>query len=186
VRLSTLASLALLVVATPARADVTSWFALGGGYGLERNALLRSADSAGSFSASFGVGSSPRGSFVLGGVFRSVTYFGLGTDISLSARLATRGFAQGDWGFAFDLGPGYRGWRGSDYGEFPLQGVITFGVPWGVQLAVGADVWNLSNTPNALGGFAVLEIDLLRLTLMRQGSTDAAWKNPSPAGGRGP
>ena len=36
----------------------------------------------------------------------------------------------------------------------------------------------------ATGGFAVIELDLLRLTLMRQGSTDAMWFNASPAGGR--
>jgi hypothetical protein len=32
----------------------------------------------------------------------------------------------------------------------------------------------------------MLEFDILRFTLMRQGSTDAWWKNPSPAGGKMP
>jgi hypothetical protein len=174
----------LLVTSSPARADVTSWLALGGGYGLERNVVGNSTDGAGSFSALLGVGSTPRARWVLGGVFRSVTYFGLGTDISLSGRVATGGFARGDWGAAIDLGLGYRYWRGGDYGQFPVHGVLTLGAPWGIELAIGADAFSLSGDPQARGGFALLEIDLLRLTLMRQGSTDKSWRNPAPAGGR--
>ena len=173
-------------LATPARADVTSWLALGGGYGLARNGVASSTDSAGAFSASIGVGTSPRSSFVVGGMFRSMTLVGLGTDISLGARLATGGFARGDWGLAFDLGLGYRYWGGGAYGQFPVQPIVTLGAPWGLQVAVGANVFDVAGGTQAVGGFAVLEIDLLRLTLMRQGSTDGAWRNPLPAGGRSP
>jgi hypothetical protein len=77
-----------------------------------------------------------------------------------------------------------RWWRAGAYGRYPIQAILLLGAPWGVQLALGADVWNLGGDPQAAGGFALLEIDLLRFTLMRQGSTDALWKNPSPAGGR--
>ena len=182
--LAALSLVAVLGLATRGRAAVTSWFAVGGGAGLANNARAGSTDSAGTFSASIGVGSSPRSSFVVGGVFRSVTYVGFGTDIGLAARFATGGFARGDWGAAFDLGLGYRYWGGGSYGEYPVQPLVTFGAPWGLQLGVGANLGNLAGNPQTVGGFAVLEIDLLRLTLMRQGSTDKAWKNPSPAGGR--
>ena len=43
---------------------------------------------------------------------------------------------------------------------------------------------NLAVHPSSIGGFALVEFDLMRFTLMRQGSTDAFWKNPLPAGGR--
>jgi hypothetical protein len=178
--------LAVGLITAPARADVTSWLALGGGYGLARNGVASSIDSAGTFSGSIGVGTSPRSALVVGGMFRSVTYVGFGTDIGLGARLATRGFARGDWGFAFDLGLGYRYWGSGNYGQFPVQPVATLGAPWGLQLGVGANVFSLDGATQAVGGFAVLEIDLLRLTLMRQGSTDSAWHNPLPAGGRTP
>jgi hypothetical protein len=61
------------------------------------------------------------------------------------------------------------------------------GAPWGLQLGVGGELWNLTpRDANAKGVVALLEIDLLRLTLMRQGATDRWWENPSPAGGRMP
>jgi hypothetical protein len=43
---------------------------------------------------------------------------------------------------------------------------------------------NLRDDASARGLVAVLEIDLLRLTVMRRGATDHYWENPSPAGGR--
>ena len=58
------------------------------------------------------------------------------------------------------------------------------GGPWGLQVGVGADVWNIGGEPYARGAVALLELDLLRLTVMRQGATDRWWENPSPAGGR--
>jgi hypothetical protein len=77
-----------------------------------------------------------------------------------------------------------RWWGNGNDGRYPLQGVLIAGAPFGLQLAVGADFLNLGGDPPSRGGFALIEIDLLRLTLMRQGSSDAAWKDPSPAGGR--
>ena len=59
------------------------------------------------------------------------------------------------------------------------------GGPWGLQLGVGGDFANiLTDDPGARGIVALLEMDLLRLTVMRQGATDRWWENPSPAGGR--
>ncbi len=167
-----------------ARADVSSWLAVGGGYSLERNDVTKSMDRAAAFSASIGVGSSPKKSFVVGGILRSVTYFTLGTDLTIGPRFATGGFARGQWGVAFDACVGARWWGLGDYGRYPLSPVVTLGAPWGFQLGVGASLWNLSGTPYATGGFAVLEMDLLRLTVMRQGATDQSWFNASPAGGR--
>ncbi len=175
-----------LLAAGPARADVTSWLAVGGGYGVAHSATQGASafDNAGTIGASIGVGTDPRSRWVVGGLFRSMTYVGVGTDIGLGARLATGGFARGDWGGAIDLGIGYRYWESGGFGHVPIQPAITIGAPWGLQLALGADVGSLWKDPGAFGGFAVLELDLLRLTLMRQGSTDSAWRNPSPAGGR--
>jgi hypothetical protein len=58
-------------------------------------------------------------------------------------------------------------------------------MPWGVQLAVGADFWNLEPAPShdARGFMVALELDVLRLTVMRQGATERHWRNPAPAGG---
>lgn len=173
-----------LTLALPAKADLTSWLALGGGMALEHTNVTSTTNGAGAFGASLGVGTTPRAGIVVGGIFRTVVDFGLGTDISLAPRIATGGFARGDWGFAVDVGVAYRYWRDGHYGTFPLQGVFTLGAPWGLGLGLGVNAIDLSGSPGALGGFALLEIDLLRLTLMRQGSTDAIWKNPSPAGGR--
>jgi hypothetical protein len=170
--------------ASPARADVSSWFTAGGGYGVQHGEARDAYDRATALSFSVGVGSNPLRKLVIGGLVRSTTYFTLGTDLGLSARVATGGFARGQWGLAFDFGPGWRGWgTGADYGRFPLHAMIVGGAPWGLQLGVGGDIWSIGGEPYARGAVALLEIDLLRLTVMRQGATDRYWENPSPAGG---
>jgi hypothetical protein len=108
---------------------------------------------------------------------------GLGTDLGLAARACTGGFARGDWGLALDVGSAWRPWRDGDYGEWPLQAVVTAGSAWGFQLAVGGDLASVSGGTPARGVFAALEIDLLRLTVARQGSSESWWPNPNPAGG---
>jgi hypothetical protein len=171
--------------ASPARADVSSWFTGGGGYGVQHSDSRGVYDRATALSFSIGVGSTPTNSLVVGGLVRSTTYFTLGTDLDLSARIATGGFARGQWGLAFDFGPGWRSWgRAADYGRWPLHAMIVGGAPWGLQLGVGANIWSIGGEPSSRGAIALLEIDLLRLTVMRQGSTDRWWENPSPAGGR--
>ena len=167
-----------------ARADVTSWFSGGGGYGTQRNEGTESYDRATALTFAIGVGSTPTSPIVAGGLLRTTTYFTLGTDMDLSARIATGSFARGQWGLAFDVGPGWRGWgTGAVYGRFPLHAMIVAGGPWGFQLGVGGNFWNIGGSPYASGAVALLEIDLLRLTVMRQGATDRWWENPSPAGG---
>jgi hypothetical protein len=181
------ASFAALALFAPAiaRADVTSWLALGGGYAVERSDPAARSDRAVTLSYSLGVGSSPRANWVFGGILRGTSLLSLGTDLGLAARVATGGFARGQWGAALDAGIVGRWWRHGDYGDYPFRFVLTGGAPWGLQLAVGADVASMSGGTPARGVFAVLEIDLLRFTVMRQGATDAWWRNPSPAGGRG-
>jgi hypothetical protein len=164
---------------------VSSWFTGGGGYGVQHCDSRGVYDRATALSFSIGVGSTPTSSVVVGGLVRSTTYFTLGTDLDLSARIASGGFARGQWGLAFDFGPGWRGWgRAADYGRWPLHAMIVGGAPWGLQLGVGGNIWSIGGEPSSRGVIALLEIDLLRLTVMRQGSTDRWWENPSPAGGR--
>ena len=181
--LTTLAVVALSCAARDARADVSSWMAVGGGTGSQLNHESSGRDLAGAMTYSIGVGSSPLSSLVLGGLLRGQTFFGLGTDLGLTARASTGGFARGDWGVALDAGVVWRPWRGGSYGVWPIQAVLTGGTPWGLQLALGAEVSSISGGTPAQGFFAALEIDLLRLTVTRQGSSDRWWPNPSPAGG---
>jgi len=174
---------ALTFLAADARADVSSWLSVGGGAAAQLAQGATTRDVAGTFTYSVGVGSSPRAPFVLGVLYRGVTMVGLGTDVGAAVRLATGSFARGNWGLALDAGVAWRAWGSGSYGDSPLQGVLTFGSPWGLQLAVGAEVWSLDNGVSAQGFFAALEIDLLRLTVMRQGSSERWWPNPNPAGG---
>jgi hypothetical protein len=166
-----------------ARADVTSWLAVGGGAGIERNHDTGKSTSDPAMTYSIGVGSSPAATLVVGGIVRGNTLFNRGTDLGVAARVCTGGFARGDWGLALDAGAIWRPWL-SQYGAWPLQGVITGGSPWGLQLALGANVSSVSGGVPAQGFFAAIELDLLRLTVMRQGrTTERWWYNPAPAGG---
>jgi hypothetical protein len=166
-----------------ARADVTSWLAVGGGYAGQVNHATTSFDSAAAFSYSIGVGSSPLQSLVFGALFRGTTMFGLGTDIGPVIRGATGGFARGGWGVALDVGALWRSWGNDSYGTWPIQGIVTIGAPWGLQLALAGQVSSVIGGTPSEGFIASLEIDLLRLTVMRQGASERWWPNPAPAGG---
>jgi len=166
-----------------ARADVTSWMAVGGGGTSQLNRTDSTRDQAAAMTYSMGVGSSPLAAIVLGGLLRGTTMFGLGTDLGLAIRATTGGFSRGDWGVALDAGAVWRTWGDGTHGDWPLQGVLTVGLPWGFQLAGGAEFWTISRQTSAEGYFVALELDLLRLTVMRQGATERWWPNPAPAGG---
>ena len=172
-----------VVLPCPARADVSSWLAVGGGYATERDRPTGKNDLAPTITYSIGVGSSPLQRWVFGGLVRGTTLFGLGTDVGLAVRAATGGFARGDWGAAIEAGAMWRYWRDGNYGEWPAQAVVTGGSPWGFQIAVGTQLEAIDGARSAVGFFAALEIDLLRLTVMRQGTTERWWYNPAPAGG---
>jgi hypothetical protein len=170
---------------TTAHADVSSWLSLGGGYGFNHNADTSDYRRATTLSLAIGVGTEPSSSFVVGGVLRGTTYLSLGTDVGVSARVATGGFARGQWGLALDAGPMWRSFGHGEYGRWPIFAMLTGGGPWGIQVAVGGQLFNIvSDDSPARGIVALLELDLLRLTVMRQGATDRWWENPSPAGGR--
>lgn len=152
---------------------------------MQRDGVAKKSETAGTMSLALGVASDPIRKVVVGGIFRTTVSFGLGTDFSLAARVASGGFARGDWGVALDVGPGYRFFGSGEHGRWPLFAQLTGGAPWGLQLGVGAQVLKLGgNDPSAVGFMAVLELDLLRLTVMRQGSSDKWWPNPAPAGGK--
>jgi hypothetical protein len=184
-RLAAAAAFAVaLALGGEARADVSSWLSVGVGGAAQSAQGSSSPDGAPAMTYALGVGTSPRAPFVVGVLYRGTTMFGLGTDAGAAVRLATGAFARGGWGLALDAGAAYRGWRGGDYGSAPLQGVLTFGSPWGLQLAVGTQLWAIDGKTSAQGFFAAIEIDLLRLTIMRQGPSERWWPNPNPAGGR--
>jgi hypothetical protein len=109
--------------------------------------------------------------------------FSLGTDAGAALRLSTGGFARGSWGVALDAGAAYRTWGGGSYGRWPLQAALTVGVPWGFQVTGGGQLWSIDQGKSAQGFFAALELDLLRLTVMRQVG-EQWWPNPIPAGGK--
>jgi hypothetical protein len=167
----------------PASADVTSWLAVGGGYALQRDRRAGDNHYAPALSYTLGVGTSPLSSLVFGGLVRGSTFIGYGTDLGVGVRGATGGFARGDWGAALEFDALWRPWKGGAYGQWPLQAALTVGSPWGFQVTIGAEFASVSDQRSAVGGFAVLEIDLLRLTVMRQGATERWWYNPVPAGG---
>lgn len=176
---------ACILHAAPARADITSFLSAGGGAGVQRDGISKKTDAAGTMSFAIGVGTDPLRKMVFAGMFRSTTSFGLGTDLSIGPRVATGGFARGDWGIALDLGAGWRSNVDGRYGKWPLFAQVTGGAPWGLQLGVGAQFLKLGgDDPSAVGFMAVVELDLLRLTVMRQGSSDKWWPNPAPAGGK--
>ncbi len=170
-----------------ASADVTSWLSGGGGYGLQHDDVTKTYARAPAATFAIGVGSDPTRSLVIGGVLRTTTHFTLGTDLGIAARFASGGFARGQWGFAVDAGPTWRSFGAGEYGRWPVSAMLIGGAPWGVQLGIGGDFARIGGQDSqARGAFAVLELDLLRLTVMRQGATDRYWPNSSPAGGRPP
>jgi hypothetical protein len=174
-------ALALLGGEKTARAEVSSWLSIDGGYAFQRNAVRDYDDRAAAMSFAVGAGSTPDASFVVGAIFRSTTYFNLGTDLSIGPRIASGGFARGDWGLALDVGVTGRYWRGGDYGRYPVNAMVYGGTPWGFELGLGTELFSLSGQPNARGFQALVGIDLLRLTVMRRGSTEKTWPNPAPA-----
>jgi hypothetical protein len=173
---------ALALAPASALAEPTSWLAVGGGYALERNTVTRSTDTAFALDGAVGVGTPATSPIVVGGVFRATGYVNLGVDMNVSLRIAMQSYAVGDWGLALDLGAGARLWGGGAYGSYPLHGAVILGAPFGFQLTVGVDGWDISQqTPSAIGGFASVGLDFLRLTSMRSGETTKLWANPAPA-----
>ena len=152
-------------VCSPARADVASWMYVGGGA-----ASVESDDTSAStrslMQLDAGFGSTPHASLIFGGIFRTLTHFGGGTDLVLAQRTATGGFCRGDWGVALDLG-GVQRWWGQD--SSGLIGTLTAGGPWGLQLSLLASTG--SNGGQMMG--LSLGVDWARATAHR--TTGTRW-----------
>jgi hypothetical protein len=177
-RLSLLASVAAFAavsfVPNRARADVSSWMYAGAGPGFlshDRQRLSLQFDA--------GIGTPP-GAIVFGGVFRAQPYLKEGTDLALLARLATRGYVQGGFGLAVDVGGYERFWGRHSQGGLAA---LNLGVPWGITLsATGA-----MGTHDERFATLTLGIDFARLTVYRTSGTN--WfMNPfaTDERGRGP
>lgn len=165
-------SLLVHAAARSARADVSSWAFVGGGVTqLHQEAL--SSRSAGAMRIQFGVGSSPANPLVLGGLFSLEPNFGYGSDLALLVRGATRGYVNGNFGLALDVGPYERFW-----GQHSEGGAATLwlGGPWGVGLGLGGSV----GSHDERGFSAILGVDFARLTVYRNSGT-GAFLNPFPA-----
>jgi hypothetical protein len=178
--------LGLFVVATwggDARADVSSFLAVGGGGSMQLAQGNTAYDTAGAITYSIGIGTSPLGALVGAIMYRGATYVNLGTDVGGTLRVATGGFARGSWGVALDAGMLWRPWGNGAYASSPFLGVLTLGSPWGFQLALSSTFYDLGGETSAVGFTAALELDLLRFTVMRQGPSEHWWPNPNPAGG---
>ncbi|HEU4535615.1 MAG TPA: hypothetical protein VFS00_15920 [Polyangiaceae bacterium] len=170
------ASLAAFVAVTapaaPARAEISSWLAVGAGAtsfsGSERSGALRFT-----LPIEVGLGSPPSGAIVVGAGARALPYFGDGFAAAGYARVATQSYVVGSWGAALDAG-GFT--RLSGGGGPGFLASLNLGVPWGF-VATGT-------YGRAEGGENVatvtLGVDLLRLTVYRLYG-QAAWPNPKPA-----
>jgi hypothetical protein len=120
-----------------------------------------------------GLGTAPSNPIVLGGLFSLEPNFGYGSDLALFFRGASRGYVNGGFGLALDLGPYERFWGQDSVGG---EGTLWLGAPWGVALGVNASV----GSHDARGVAAILGIDFARLTVYR--NTGTSWfLNPFPA-----
>jgi hypothetical protein len=164
--------LATLALAEPARADASAWAFAGAGAlaGKEGTAPITPRAA---LSFDIGVGTTPDGPVIFGGLGRITTVLDVGTDAALLARLATHGFQAGRFGVAFDVGGYQRLWGTWSRG---VTGGLTIGFPLGFQLSLQG----LYGTQDALAFGAIAGIDFLRLTVYRQFMTDR-WSNPYPA-----
>jgi hypothetical protein len=163
--------LLVLLVAPSVRADVSSWASVAAGPTLLDDG--KHTRSLPSLQLEAGMGTPPSQVLALGGLFHVETQFGLGTDLGLLTRLATRGFVLGDWGAALDLGGYERFWGRRSVGGL---GKLVLGAPWGLELGLGGGLG--TNDAHQFG--VVLGIDFARLTIFR--TTGENWfPNPYPA-----
>ncbi|MEZ4224158.1 MAG: hypothetical protein R3B13_24630 [Polyangiaceae bacterium] len=163
---------ATLLLPRAARADVSSWLYLGGGAGTVE-VPKEDRSWVPTLQLDTGIGTPPSGFLMVGGGFRMQTFFGQGSDVGLLARTATRGYVNGDFGAALDLG-GYQRWWGP--GSTGLMATLNLGAPWGLTLSATGGRGTNEGQHLAF----TLGIDLARLTVYRR-TGDRWWKNPFPA-----
>jgi hypothetical protein len=174
-------SVAVLTTASPARADASAWAFFGGGAMAWKQSENPSLQPAATMIIDGGVGSSPDGRVIIGGIFRfqpvfNFNAYNVGVDLAVLARLCTHGFQTGGWGFAVDAGGFARPWGSESVG---FTGSISLGMPLGITL-MGTTQYGVDG---AVSFGAVAGIDLLRLTLYRQ-TLLKWWQNPSSSGGQ--
>ena len=162
----------VLLTTRGARADVSSWVFVGGGASrLEQRGLAATVMPA--MRLQLGLGGPPSNSIIFGGLFSLEPNFGHGSDLALLFRSATRGYVNGTYGLALDLGPYERFWGEKSVGG---AGTLWLGAPWGLALGINASV----GSHEARGFSGILGIDFARLTVYRTSGTN--WfPNPFPA-----
>jgi len=153
-----------------ARADVSSWFLAGGGVTFLPHEQ-GTTDRPGTLHLELGVGSPPHAPVIVGGVVKSLTFFGQGTDLLLVTRVASGGFVRGGFGLAVDAGA-YRRWWGVT-NSTGFTGAIVLGAPLGLELSLLTEQG--SNQVHAYG--ATIGVDFLRLTVYRT-ALNNVWPNP--------
>jgi hypothetical protein len=162
----------VLLVTRGARADVSSWVFVGGGVARLQQQNFP-ATTMGTMRLQIGLGTPPSNPVVLGGLFSLEPNFGYGSDLAVLLRTATRGYVNGNFGLALDLGPYERFWGEKSVGG---TGTLWLGAPWGLALGVNASI----GSHEARGFSGILGIDFARLTIYRNSGTN--WfPNPFPA-----
>jgi len=161
-----------LLISESALAESSSWlFAGGGGSSVESASVLRST--APTLMIDAGMGTSPANLLALGGLFRLDKYFTQGSTYAALLRTSTRGYNQGTFGLAVDLGGYLKSWGDKEPG---FTGGLSLGGPWGATLnlttELGPDSYHVYS--------AVLGVDFARLTVHRSMGT-GWWPNPYPS-----
>jgi hypothetical protein len=157
--------------AREARADVTSWFYAGGGM-MAMTQNQGPTPKPGTLQFEMGLGSPPHGPVTVGGLLKTMTFFGQGTDLALVTRGATGAFVRGNFGVALDAGAYQRWWGPVNSTGF--VGSLILGAPFGLQLAATTEQGSNVHTYGATIG-----IDFLRLTVYRT-ALRSFWPNPFP------
>ncbi|MEN9580988.1 MAG: hypothetical protein RJA70_3997 [Pseudomonadota bacterium] len=116
-----------------------------------------------------GLGSDPHRFLVFGGLMKTLTHLGGGTDLIMSERTTTSGYSMGRWGLALDLGGYARFWRDNSTG---FAGALVVGAPWGVNAAFQGQVGTENSTMLGL----TLSFDWARFTAHRASGT-SWWPN---------
>ena len=150
---------------------MTSWFYAGGGMMVLPHDG-RASDRPGTLQLEMGLGSPPHAPVIVGGLFKTMTFFSQGTDLAVVTRGATGGFVRGGFGIAIDAGA-YQRWWGPE-SSTGFMGSLVFGVPFGLQLAATTEQGS-----NVKVYGATIGIDFLRLTVYRT-ALRSFWTNPFP------
>lgn len=153
-----------------AHADVSSWAYVGGGAGnLSFGSPGQDTVTPAALQVDAGFGIAPTNPLVVGFAAKTLTFFEHGTDLGLALRLTTPGYSLGDWGLALDLGATQRFWGQT---TTLASTSLSFGLPWGLNLAAtaGSDFGDNRSVVLTVG------IDWARLTVHRTAGSDW-WRN---------